>query len=91
MQLKKNTPRLIIAIFSIGLILIQYFSNRGFWLDEVMLALAVSKSSFLQILSPLPHWQVAPIGLLFLEKFLISFIGLNEYVFRLPMLIAALY
>ncbi len=63
--------------------LYQYFYNRSLWLDEASLAQNIIDRSFLHLLKPLKHNQIAPIGFLMVEKFFTVLFGNNELALRL--------
>jgi len=67
--------------------LVQYISNRQFWLDESMLAVNVRELSWQELFSPLKMEQSAPIGFLLFSKLSISLFGTSELAFRLPALL----
>ena len=79
-------------MIGIGVVLrvIQYSLNRSLWLDESFVALIVTKNSFLGLLNPLEHFQVAPTGFLFIEKALVLLLGNSEYILRLFPLLAGI-
>jgi len=66
----------------------QYAFGRALWLDEVSLALNIVNRSFGQLLLPLDHSQVAPVGFLLVTKALVTALGESELVFRLLPLLA---
>ena len=80
----------IIIIFGITVRLIQYISNRSLWADEAVLALNIVNRSYSELTQPLDYDQVAPIGFLWIEKFLVNLLGDNEYALRLFPLIAGI-
>jgi hypothetical protein len=79
-------------ILLIGIIfrLRQYFTGRSLWLDEAMLALNIVNQDFASLLQPLDYDQGAPIGFLFVEKFLVFLFGDHEFVLRLFPLVAGI-
>ena len=88
----KTTIKLswIIIIFGIIVRLIQYIYNRSLWADEAVLALNILNRSYSELTQPLDYDQVAPIGFLWIEKFLVNLLGDNEYALRLFPLIAGI-
>jgi hypothetical protein len=76
---------MVLAIMAFGAALrfVQYMHNRSLWTDEAALALNLINRSFSQLLLPLDYAQGAPIGFLFVEKFVINLMGNSEYVLRL--------
>ena len=69
-------------ILALGLI--QFLSNRQFWLDESMLAINVRDLGWPDLFRPLKMGQNAPIGFLLLSKASITMLGSSEMAFRLP-------
>lgn len=80
----------LIISFGIMVRLIQYIYNRSLWADEAVLALNIINRSYLELTQPLDYDQVAPIGFLWIEKFLVDFFGNNEYTLRFFPLITGL-
>ena len=73
---------LLIAV-GIVLRLRQYFVNRSLWVDEAMLAFNIVNRTFGALTLPLDFNQGAPIGFLFIEKFIILVLGNHDYILRL--------
>ncbi|HUS86313.1 MAG TPA: glycosyltransferase family 39 protein [Bacteroidales bacterium] len=63
--------------------LYHYLQNPALWLDEATLSLNIINRDYTDLLKPLDTLQVAPIGFLFIEKFLINIFGSSEYILRL--------
>ncbi len=80
----------IIIISGIVNRLIQYIYNRSLWADEAVLALNIVNRSYSELTQPLDYDQVAPIGFLWIEKFLVNLLGNNEYSLRLFPLVAGI-
>jgi hypothetical protein len=70
--------------------LVQYFSNRSMWFDEVSLVLNLQSRSYGELLTLLDYNQAAPPLFLWAEKFLMQILGSHEYVLRLIPLVAGL-
>jgi predicted membrane-bound mannosyltransferase len=68
----------------------QYFINRSLWLDEAALALNLVQKSFVELASPLDYDQGAPIGFLWVQKVIITFLGAEELSLRIFPLICGL-
>lgn len=68
----------------------QYFSGRSFWRDEAGLALNIVERNFAGLLQPLGYEQGAPVGFLFLEKFLMIVFGNHDQVMRLVPLVSGI-
>lgn len=85
--------RLVIGLGT-ALAVCDYASNRSLWLDEAKLSRNFLGRNWLQLLSPLDHDQVAPIGYLWTVEGsfeLCRGLGLPvEYGLRLPSLVAFL-
>ncbi|MEM9272204.1 MAG: glycosyltransferase family 39 protein [Cyanobacteria bacterium P01_F01_bin.143] len=80
----------LIISFAIAIRLVQYISNRSLWADEAVLALNIVNRSYPELTQPLDYDQVAPIGFLWIEKFLVNLLGNNEFALRLFPLIAGI-
>ena len=81
-----KSPNLLwVLIIALGIILRvrQYFSGRSFWSDEASLAYNLVNRTFSGLTQPLDYEQGAPIGFLFIEKFLIILWGNVDQVMRL--------
>ena len=76
----------------IGVLLrvVQYFSNRSLWFDEVALGLNLLDRSYLELLQALDYNQAAPPLFLWIEKLAIDLWGSHEYVLRLFPLLGGL-
>jgi hypothetical protein len=61
----------------------QYIANRSFSGDESSLAVNIVSRSFAGLTEPLGFHQAAPVGFLFIEKFLIVILGNRDYILRL--------
>jgi hypothetical protein len=80
----------LIIGFGIILRIIPYLHNRSLWLDEALLALNILQKPFAQLAGPLDYQQMAPVGFLFIEKFLILNFGESEYALRAFPLLAGI-
>ena len=84
MQAKKiHAATIFVMILGAVLSLIQFLFNRSIWLDEAMLSLNIINRNYTELLQPLDHLQVAPIGFLMIEKFFSVLIPNSEYGLRL--------
>ncbi len=70
--------------------LAQYLANRSLWLDELFLALNIVNRSFSQLVQPLDHNQVAPIGFMMIERLAVQVLGNGEYALRLLPLVGGI-
>lgn len=61
----------------------QYVSNRALWSDEALLTLNILERSYSGLTNTLANYQYAPIGFLWVERFLVDSLGPGEYVLRL--------
>ena len=62
----------------------EYLSNRSLWVDEALLVNNIIDRNFLELLKPLSIDQHAPVGFLFVERFIFLLFGnSSEYVFRI--------
>jgi len=78
----QRLPWVIIA-FGTFVRLVQYLYNRSLWNDEAALALNIVNRSYAELLQPLNYDQAAPIGFLYVEKFIAQVLGNSEYSLRL--------
>ena len=79
-----------IVALGIFLRLRYYLLNRSLWADEASLALNIVTKNFRELTQLLDYHQAAPIGYLFIEKFLILVFGNLDYVLRLFPLFAGI-
>lgn len=70
--------------------LIQYFSNKSLWRDEIYLVLNIIEKPISAFFYPLDYNQHAPPGFLIVEKIIIKLLGTNEFAFRLFPLICGI-
>lgn len=77
-----RTYSLLLIVLGIGLRLYHLLLNRSLWLDEATLSNNIVSRDYLQLLNPLDYKQIAPVGFLIIQKFLISTFGVNEYALR---------
>jgi hypothetical protein len=62
---------------------VQYSAQSSLWLDEAALARNIVDRPFLDLLRPLDHAQVAPVGFLWLERAAVLSLGPGELSLRL--------
>lgn len=89
-QLASNLTWWLLAAIGAILRLRQYAANRSLWADEASLAYNLANRSFAELTQLLDYHQAAPIGFLFIEKFLVVTLGNYDYVMRLFPLFAGL-
>ncbi|KPQ35857.1 MAG: Dolichyl-phosphate-mannose-protein mannosyltransferase [Phormidesmis priestleyi Ana] len=70
--------------------LVQYFSNRSLWFDEVAVALNLQERNYSELLGALSYDQAAPPLFLWIEEFALNTFGNNEFSLRLYPLLAGL-
>ena len=80
---------LVLAIGIIGQIRV-WASDRGFWNDELYIALNIRGKSFPALAGGLRYAQVAPPGWLMGEQLIYKVLGGNEQVLKFPQLLAAM-
>lgn len=61
----------------------QYLVGRSLWADEASLAYNLANRTFAGLTQPLDYYQGAPIGFLFIEKFLVTLLGNRDQIMRL--------
>lgn len=71
-------------------LIIQYLSQRSFWLDESNLALNIRSRSLLELFQPLDNFQSAPVGFLTATKLVTMILGYNDFALRLIPLLCGL-
>lgn len=76
--------------FGLVIRVLQYLSNRALWADEAKLALNLVNRSYGELLQPLAHDQIAPVGFLWAEKAAIQLLGQTEYALRLVPLVSGI-
>ena len=76
---------LLKAIICFGVIaaFINFIHNRSLWFDESLLALNIVDKSYYELLKPLSYNQVAPIGFLFIEKFIAGLLRYHDWSLRI--------
>jgi hypothetical protein len=71
-------------IFLSGVVIrvVQFLHCRSLWVDEASVGLNIVNRSYLALLCPLGYHQEAPVGFLWVSRFLVSLFGPNEYALR---------
>ena len=82
---------LIWCIIAVGIFfrIARWSQNFSLWLDEAMITLNIVNRNFIELTQPLDHFQEAPVGFLFIEKFFTVLFGESELVLRLFPLLAS--
>lgn len=83
---------LICALVAVGLTAraVRYLLRFPLWGDEVALAANLLDRGWLELLEPLDHDQVAPLGFLWAELASAGLVGFSEYALRLPAFVCSL-
>ncbi len=61
------------------------------WGDEAFVALNFFDSDFATLTKPLRHYQIAPLGFLWLEKITVLLLGMSEFTLRLTPCLAGIF
>ncbi len=80
----------IALVFGATLRIQQFAFRRSLWLDEAAMAVNIVGRSYAGLLEPLDIQQSAPVGFLWVQRFLIDVLGNNEYALRLFPLLCGL-
>jgi len=82
---------LVWCIIAVGIFfrIARWSQNFSLWLDEAMITLNIVNRNFFELTQPLDHFQEAPVGFLFIEKFFTVLFGESELVLRLFPLLAS--
>ncbi len=77
--------RILTSVIFFGIIaaIINFLHNRSLWFDESLLALNIVDKTYSELLQPLDYNQVAPIGFLFVEKFIAGWFDYNDWSLRI--------
>ena len=83
---------LVWCIIAVGIFfrIARWSQNFSLWLDEAMITLNIIDRNFFELTQPLDHFQEAPVGFLFIEKFFTLILGESELVLRLFPLLASI-
>ncbi len=68
----------------------RWWAQPSLWIDEARMALNIAGRSYVELLNPLAHDQVATVPFLWLEKFVIDIVGINELALRSVSLAASI-
>ena len=68
----------------------QFLGRGSFWLDEAAIARNVTARSYAGLLAPLDYAQIAPKGVLLVEKLATTAFGPHDWAFRLWSILTAL-
>ena len=75
----------------ISLRLLRLGLNFPLWGDEAFVALNFFDSDFTSLTKPLRHYQIAPLGFLWLEKAVVSLCGTSEFTLRITPYLAGVF
>lgn len=75
----------------ISLRLLRLGLNFPLWGDEAFVALNFFDSDFTSLTKPLRHYQIAPLGFLWLEKAVVSLCGTSEFTLRITPCLAGVF
>ena len=79
-----------VGAWAVALRLVQYLHHRSLWFDEALLALNILNRSYSSLIRPLDYDQGAPVGFLFMERFVGLHLGFGEFVLRLIPFLASI-
>lgn len=82
---KSLIPRIALFFILLGVALrfLRLGLNFPLWGDEAFVALNFLDSDFLSLAKPLRHYQIAPLGFLWIEKVMVILLGTSEFAVRL--------
>ncbi len=92
-----RTKRLLLGfcigfvLLGIGLRLLRLALNFPLWGDEAFVALNFFDSDFTSLTKPLRHYQIAPLGFLWLEKFTVILLSTSEFTLRISPCLAGIF
>ncbi len=72
-----------LILLGVAVRFVQYTSDRPLWADEAMLTINILNRSYRELFTPLDYEQQAPVGFLFVEKWLTTVFGTEETTLRL--------
>jgi hypothetical protein len=72
----------LFVAMGIGFYAVNFLGGKSLWLDEAMVALNVRHLSYAELTGKLDYDQLAPVGWLFLQKFIYEATGNLEYGLR---------
>lgn len=81
----------IFVVLGVVARLVRYAVNFPLSADEFMLAANLLDRNPMELLEPLDHNQVAPVGFLWLEWGVVRIFGFSEYSLRLPAIVCAVF
>ena len=87
---KQRTLMLALLLLGVALRVLFFAVDRPLWIDEAMLAANLVERDYAGLREPLVYGQVAPIGYLYVERFLLDTFGTGEKVMRSVSLLAGL-
>lgn len=81
----------VFVLLGIALRLLRLGLNFPLWGDEAFVALNFFDSDFATLTKPLRHYQIAPLGFLWLEKITVLLLGMSEFTLRLTPCLAGIF
>lgn len=87
---KQRTMMLALLLLGVAVRVLFFAVDRPLWIDEAMLAANLVERDYAGLREPLIYGQVAPIGYLYVERFLMDAFGSGEKVMRSVSLLAGL-
>lgn len=97
-QSRWGRPKRLLLGFSVGFVLVgislrllRLGLNFPLWGDEAFVALNFFDSDFASLTKPLRHYQIAPLGFLWLEKAAVLLFGTSEFTLRLTPCLAGIF
>ncbi len=73
---------ILLFLVGVGIRLVQFLHCRSLWVDEASVSLNIINRSYLALLHPLGYHQQAPVGFLWVSRFLVNLFGPNEFSLR---------
>jgi len=82
----RRQTQLLWGLVGLGILAraVRYLLCFPLWADECALAANLLDRGYLDLLRPLDHEQVCPVGFLWTQKLLVDWLGFSEFSLRLP-------
>jgi hypothetical protein len=87
MDCDKILVKISIWIFGFFILMFSIFPS-SLWLDEAALGVNIVRRSYQELFLPLDYLQVAPIGFLLTVKTFVRYLSDNDFIIRLPSILA---